>query len=273
MSFPRDLLDLLACPDCRGPLLEAGEALVCRDCGRTYAVADGIPQLLPAALAGGAPTDPAWQAWAAALDRLLAWRRRTWTGDARATALRQLVQDTQAEFASHCRLAEARGVALDVGCGNGAIAAVLPPGCRYVGLDPLPLSVASGPSMVRGVGEQLPFRAEAFDLVLALETLDHCQSASVFLAEILRVLKPGGRLCIEQWVTQPGWRERLAGWWRPGTARGRPAPADSSKVVLLNAPDVEALVRPAFQEVGVGRSSQGTHVFVLARCKRVAGPR
>jgi len=125
--------------------------------------------------------------------------------------------------------------------------------------------------MVRGVGERLPFREAAFDLVLTLETLDHCQSPAGMVAEIFRVLKPGGTLCVEQYVTAPGWRERLGRWWRGSSAPGQPAPADSPKVTLLDAPDLLALLGPAFAEVAVGRASQGSHVFLAARGKRDAG--
>ncbi len=268
MSVSSDLLSLLACPDCRAPLARAGVGLGCGACGRQYAVIDGIPQLLPSALATGTPTDPAWRAWAAALDRLVAWRRRTWNGGAAAQVYQSAVRGMQAEFASHCRLAEARGTLLDVGCGSADIVAVLSPECRYVGVDPLPLPPAGGPPMVRGVGERLPFRASAFDLVMVLETLDHCQSPLATVEEILRVLKPGGTLCVEQYVTTSGWGRRLARWWRGSSTPGRPAPADSSKVVLLDAVDLLALLKPAFGEVAVGRATQGSHLFVAARRKR-----
>lgn len=268
------LLDLLVCPDCQAPLVKAGAALTCGGCGRPFAVADGIPQLLPTALASGASTDPAWQAWAGALDRLLAWRRQTWGGEeSTARALQRAVRGVQAEFAAHCRLAEAGGTVLDVGCGSAEIMAALGPECRYVGVDPIPLPAPGGPPMVRGVGERLPFRAEAFNWVLILETLDHCQSPAATMAEILRVLKPGGTLCVEQYVMRPGWVERLARWWRGSGAPGRPAPADSPKVSLLDAPDLLALIEPAFADLTVGRASQGSHLFLAARGKRNAPPR
>jgi ubiquinone/menaquinone biosynthesis C-methylase UbiE len=125
--------------------------------------------------------------------------------------------------------------------------------------------------MVRGVGERLPFRAGAFDLALALELLDHCQSPAAAVAEILRVLKPGGLLCVEQYVAAPGWAERLARWWRRSAAPGRPAPADSPKVSLLDAPDLLALVQPLFSGVQVRLASQRSHLFLTARGKRDAG--
>ena len=122
--------------------------------------------------------------------------------------------------------------------------------------------------MVLGVAERLPFRASAFDLVLILETLDHCQSPAATVEEILRVLKPGGTLCVEQYVTTPGWRTRLVNWWRGASTPGRPAPADSLKVTLLDAPDLLALLKPTFVEVTVGRATEGSHLFVAARRKR-----
>ncbi len=49
MSLPKDLLDILVCPKCKGDLeyrLEPAEELVCHACGLRYAVDDGIPIML-----------------------------------------------------------------------------------------------------------------------------------------------------------------------------------------------------------------------------------
>lgn len=40
------LLDILACPACRGDLIEKEEKLICQQCGLKYPVKDGIPVLL-----------------------------------------------------------------------------------------------------------------------------------------------------------------------------------------------------------------------------------
>jgi SAM-dependent methyltransferase len=40
-------LEMLACPVCKGALLESGNALLCPCCACTYGVIDGIPLLLP----------------------------------------------------------------------------------------------------------------------------------------------------------------------------------------------------------------------------------
>ncbi|MDW8059271.1 MAG: Trm112 family protein [Thermomicrobium sp.] len=41
-----ELLDLLACPACHGPLRLSGDRLVCERCRRRYRIEDGIPILL-----------------------------------------------------------------------------------------------------------------------------------------------------------------------------------------------------------------------------------
>ena len=160
-------------------------------------------------------------------------------------------------------------MALDVGCGSAEIATTLGNECRYVGVDPLPLATPGGPPLVRGVGERLPFHAKTFDLVLILETLDHCQSPALLLAEVCRVLTPDGILCVEQYLSRPDWQERLRRWWE-GSAGPRPAPCDGSKVVLLDESDVLGLIREAFAEVQVGVAPGGTHLFARAGRKRQA---
>lgn len=47
-----------------------------------------------------------------------------------------------------------------------------------------------------GAGEHLPFPDNYFDLVLSHEVLEHVQNDRMTLAEIVRVLKPGGRLTL-----------------------------------------------------------------------------
>lgn len=48
MTLPGDLLDILACPKCKGPLRITPEetALLCPACRLRYRIEDGIPILL-----------------------------------------------------------------------------------------------------------------------------------------------------------------------------------------------------------------------------------
>ena len=48
MPLQRELLEILACPKCRGPVVLAGkeEGLVCRQCAFVYPIRDDIPVML-----------------------------------------------------------------------------------------------------------------------------------------------------------------------------------------------------------------------------------
>ncbi len=52
------------------------------------------------------------------------------------------------------------------------------------------------PNVVNGVGEDLPFSSNSVDLVLSHEVLEHVQDDQAAIREIVRVLKPGGRLVL-----------------------------------------------------------------------------
>jgi SAM-dependent methyltransferase len=55
---------------------------------------------------------------------------------------------------------------------------------------------AKSPRVFCGVGEYLPLPEKAFDLVLSHEVLEHVQDDQATINEIVRVLKPGGRLVL-----------------------------------------------------------------------------
>ena len=98
-------------------------------------------------------------------------------------------------------LAGARAV-LDVGTGEGQLArlAVEQPGVeRVVGLDPTAAQLeaardrAGGPAYVRGEAARLPFPDAGFDAVVACLVFEHIDDVDAAIAEVGRVLAPGGR--------------------------------------------------------------------------------
>lgn len=46
MELDTELLEILACPVCKGPLRTDGSSLVCTSCRLRYPIRDGIPVLL-----------------------------------------------------------------------------------------------------------------------------------------------------------------------------------------------------------------------------------
>jgi SAM-dependent methyltransferase len=89
------------------------------------------------------------------------------------------------------------------GCGVGQYLAKLTTGARQsVGLDieferTLDAQAAApGAGVTCGAGERLPYPSDWFDLALSHEVLEHVQDDRQALAEIVRVLRPGGRLVL-----------------------------------------------------------------------------
>ena len=83
-----------------------------------------------------------------------------------------------------------RGRALDIGAGSLAFAAELAPFfSAYTSLD---YEVRSQQLAVRGDGQRLPFAPQTFDTVISIDVLEHVPHPWEMLAEIRRVLAPGG---------------------------------------------------------------------------------
>jgi SAM-dependent methyltransferase len=93
---------------------------------------------------------------------------------------------TQAEAGSHV---------LDVGCGNGAYLARLQArGAIATGCDLSlgMLEASAGAQLVNADAQHLPFRQETFDVVLGAHMLYHVPDQRRAVAEMRRVLAPGG---------------------------------------------------------------------------------
>ncbi len=42
----KELLDILACPDCRGDVELKNDRIVCKKCGKKYPIKNGIPIMI-----------------------------------------------------------------------------------------------------------------------------------------------------------------------------------------------------------------------------------
>ena len=115
-------------------------------------------------------------------------------------------------------LAGARRV-LDVGAGDGQIsrlAARLPGVERVVALDPTwnQIRVAAerggAAGFVRAPADRLPFAAGSFDAVVACLVFEHIDAVDEAIAEVARVLEPGGRFCF--FLNHPLLQTPNSGW-------------------------------------------------------------
>lgn len=95
----------------------------------------------------------------------------------------------------------AQGRVLVDGCGVGEyLGRLSAQGSQAVGLD-IELertreALQKAPRVVCAAGEHLPFPSDYFELVLSHEVLEHVQDDSQAVSEIVRVLRPGGRLVL-----------------------------------------------------------------------------
>ena len=110
---------------------------------------------------------------------------------------------------------------LDVGCGTGIVARAAGSrvgGGRVVGLDPNEgmLAVArkaTGVEWRQGVAEDLPFTDRSFDVVVSQFAMMFFDDRRQAVAEMRRVLRPGGRVAIAVWASlsdTPGYAAMVA---------------------------------------------------------------
>lgn len=150
--------------------------------------------------------------------------------------------------ATNRALADAAGVApgarvVDAGCGTGGLAVQLARerGCKVVGLTLVEAQAELGRRRARraGVEDAVEFRVAdycdsgleggRYDAVLAAESLCHAPDKKAFYREAGRLLRPGGRLAVAEYVrdarsvatADERMSEWLVGWALPDLASER----------------------------------------------------
>lgn len=175
----------LVCPRCHGRLSEDECGLDCLSCAEHYALLDGeFPIMLPGPQRAPSPDE-------VVQDRVAAVYEHERYGHPNA----RVYHDWW--FRLMLSRVPAHGLVLDVGCATGQLFEHLPAE-RVIGLD-------LSPEMIRRAGRrsnrvmvgdvfQLPFGDESFDTVLLRGLLHHLPDLDRGIAELRRVLRPGGVL-------------------------------------------------------------------------------
>ena len=180
-----ELLSLLHCPRCLGPLDDPGESsgLSCPDCAAIYPVTRGIPRF-------------AGESYAASFGRQ--WNRYDVARD----------EEDAATFAVKTGVDPgdlAGKLVLDAGCGGGRYARLAGRhGARVIGVD-LSSAVEKAAalcaklptvSIVQADLLDLPLAERRFDLAVAIGVLHHSPDPRRAFAQVAARVKPGGRLAV-----------------------------------------------------------------------------
>jgi len=130
------------------------------------------------------------------------------------------------------RLAKAirpTGLGLDLGCGDGILTDILfeqagvTPRLVGIDIDPLETAAAASHSFYERIhtcaAQAIPEAAESFDYVISNSVLEHIPDLEGVIAEVSRLLKPGGRFWFT--VPGPGFHDNMHGALLPGISRQR----------------------------------------------------
>lgn len=115
------------------------------------------------------------------------------------------------------------GKLLEIGSGPGLLGVVWTG--EYTGIEPDKTILAAGNLIAKsnhakaryvlGVGENLPFPDNTFDLVASFQVLEHVRDTQQVLKEAVRVLKPGGMLVFEMPNYRFPWEGHYGMFWLP----------------------------------------------------------
>lgn len=99
---------------------------------------------------------------------------------------------------------------LDIGCGKGEFRRLLPEDIHIYGLDVSISALKEArqfyTTALCGLGEQLPFVDNAFDMVLFIESINYVRDPLECLKEMRRVIRPGGWLLTNTQLVNPPWQ-------------------------------------------------------------------
>jgi SAM-dependent methyltransferase len=143
-------------------------------------------------------------------ERHASWWIEGFTNGVDAEYTEQILPLAAEELAEHRRV-------LDIGCGDGQLSRLAAAqGSEVIGVDPTwnQLTVAAerggGPAYARAAAAALPAATDSMDAVVACLVFEHIRDVDLAIAEVARVLRPGGRFCF--FLNHPLLQTPNSGW-------------------------------------------------------------
>jgi SAM-dependent methyltransferase len=150
---------------------------------------------------------------------------------------------------------------LEIGAGSGELAeALIGLGYAVVAIDPEPSGASVQPVALHELEEQ----PGSFDAAVAVLSLHHIEPLGVSCERLARLLRPGGRVVVDE-LDVERFDERAAAWWvSQRTASGGDVPHDHGSMVaelrrhLHTLAEVRAALRSHFD---VGEGVPGPYLY------------
>lgn len=141
----------------------------------------------------------------------------------------------------------APGRTLDVGSADAPSVGWMRGAQQHVALDLFPAGLRAGEGVV-GSATELPFGDATFDVVSAFDVVEHCADDDRAVAELRRVLVPGGRMLLSVPAYQWAWSDHdvQAGHHRRYTRAGIVALVEQAGMQVLRATYAFGGVFPLF---------------------------
>jgi SAM-dependent methyltransferase len=184
------LMSVLCCPFCGGPLAPTMNGVFCERCATSYEYTDsgsldlrlkrrksyrldfdlGTP-LLPASEVHFKP---------------LVVNSRPEVDYSKSSIPRHLTKELLSYFP---QARDAGSLMLDFGCGSAIHKAV----CEYAGFEYVGLDYSSPRAQILGDAHSLPFKESSFEFILSIAVMEHIRFPFVMMREAHRVLKDNGK--------------------------------------------------------------------------------
>ena len=150
------------------------------------------------------------------------------------------------------------GRLLDVGSADGPSVGWLTCSGLHATLDVDPRGLRPG-SGVQATALALPFADGVFDVVGAFDVVEHCEPEADAVAELARVLAPGGRLLLSVPAYQWAWSDHdvRAGHFRRYTGRRLRRAVEAAGLEVLRSTHGFAALFPAFAAERLARRARG----------------
>ena len=199
--------EIVACPKCKGLLQETSGEMICHRCQKSYPIREGIPIFVESTTQDEKGQEKIFGSWA---ERDLI--------DARIDHLEypNTFQDLRKKrYMDSLNLSKGDFV-LDIGTYNGAFLRYLERKNNVIGFGiDISFRCAKHAANCNGneysnqfyvaKADELPFSDNSFDAVLCIGILEHLPKPESCIEEVLRVLKPGGKVIFHMPVKDYLW--------------------------------------------------------------------